>query len=99
MRIVLLGGGVYIDDFGATFSAKDKRLPAAVWFFLRDVLALHLHEEKWDQDCRLLFLGMHVTFSRTGLVILPLPPSLSVYVCGPSGCSPTGPVAKWCPEC
>ena len=62
-----MANGTYIDDFGAAFWAQDKRLPADVWFFLPDVLGFHLHEEKWNEGCRLLFLGMQETFSRTRL--------------------------------
>lgn len=45
-KVLALVNGSYIDDFGTVFWADDKHLPADVWFFLREVLGFHLHEEK-----------------------------------------------------
>ena len=66
-KMLALANGAYIDDFGAVCWAEDKELPADVWFFLRDVLGFHLHEEKWTEGQRLIFLGMQASFSPAGL--------------------------------
>ena len=65
--MLALANGAYMDDFSAVYWTADLQLPSDVWRFLRDVLDFHLHEEKWHEGLRLIFLGMQVTFSREGL--------------------------------
>ena len=53
-KVLALANGAYIDDFGAVFWAEDRELPADVWFFLRNVLGFHWHEEKWNEQSTVL---------------------------------------------
>ena len=78
-KVLALPVGAYIYNFSSLFWLLDVRLPAQLWDFVRNVLRVALHEDKFYEGVRPLFLGMPLAFSPSGISLRLSPERMSKY--------------------
>ena len=66
-KVLALPAGAYIDDFSSLFWLRDVGLPRDIWDFICSILRVSLHEDKFYEGVRPLFLGMQIALSPSSI--------------------------------